>query len=197
MSSINCSLWDSSSRCDSENSYCEFLRSKILDLHVVLGRVSLPMNWFFTKNSMLSSSFQVSSEISFIRIEFFVSRKRMTPDTVPSTFHWHRLCNTGRKTFSFFCFSLSSNGFPIACFLYFLSEEQNHQCKEVQNRGFKHCVNTDLSSVVVHGFREVPEIVVRIVDERRVIIDGSILVELFGLITCVERGLGQIAKQLV
>ena len=69
--------------------------------------------------------------------------------------------------------------------------------RNVQNRGFKHCVNTELSSVVVHGFREVPEIVVRIVDECRVIIDGSILVELFGLITCVERGLGPIAKQLV
>ena len=55
----------------------------------------------------------------------------------------------------------------------------------------------DLSSVLVHGFREVPEIVVWIVDERRVIIDGSILVELFGLMTCVERGLGPIAKQLV
>ena len=27
-----------------KNSYCEFLRSKILDLHVVLGRVSRPMN---------------------------------------------------------------------------------------------------------------------------------------------------------
>ena len=53
--------------------------------------------------------------------KFFVSRKRMTPDTVPSTFHWHWRCNTDRKTFSFFCFSLSSNGFPIACFLYFLS----------------------------------------------------------------------------
>ena len=67
----------------------------------------------------------------------------------------------------------------------------------MQNRGFKHCVNTELSSVLVHGFREVPEIVVRIVVERRVIIDGSILVEIFGLITFVERGLGPIAKQLV
>ena len=38
---------------------------------------------------------------------------------------------------------------------------------------------------------------VRIVDEHRVIIHGSDLVELFGLITCVEGGLDQVAKQLV
>ena len=69
--------------------------------------------------------------------------------------------------------------------------------RNVQNRGFKHYVNTELASVLVRGFREVGEIVVRIVDERRVIIHGSILVELFGLTTCVEGGLGQIAKQLV
>ena len=37
---------------------------------------------------------------------------------------------------------------------------------------------------------------VRIVDERRVIIQGNLLVELLGLITCVEGGLGQIAKLL-
>ena len=55
--------------------------------------------------------------------------------------------------------------------------------KNVQNRGFKHCENTELSSVLACGDREVREIVVRIVDGRRVIIHGSILVELHGLIT--------------
>ena len=44
---------------------------------------------------------------------------------------------------------------------------------------------TELSSVLVRGFREVGEIVVRIVDEHRVIIHGSDLVELFGQMTCV------------
>ena len=67
----------------------------------------------------------------------------------------------------------------------------------VQNRGFKQCVNTELVSVLVHGFREVGDTVVRIVDERRVIIHGRVLVELLGFITCVEEGLGQVAKQLV
>ena len=65
--------------------------------------------------------------------------------------------------------------------------------RNVQNRGG----NTELSSVLVHGFREVGEIVVRIVDELNVIIHGSILVELLGLITCGEGELGQVARLLV
>ena len=51
--------------------------------------------------------------------------------------------------------------------------------RNVRNRGFKHCGNTELSSVLVRGFRDVGEIVIRIVDEHRVIIHRSILVELF------------------
>ena len=39
--------------------------------------------------------------------------------------------------------------------------------------------------------------VVRIVYGHRVIIHGSDLVELFGLLTCGESGLGQVAKLLV
>ena len=57
--------------------------------------------------------------------------------------------------------------------------------RNVQNRGFNHCGNTELTSVLVRGFREVGDIVVRIVDERRVLIHGSIFVELLGLLTCV------------
>ena len=57
----------------------------------------------------------------------------------------------------------------------------------VQDRGFKRCVNTELTGVLVHGFREVGDIVVWIVDERRVIIGGSIPVELLGLVTCEVR----------
>ena len=69
--------------------------------------------------------------------------------------------------------------------------------RNVQNTGFKHCMNNELTSVLVRGSREVGEIVVRIADGRRVVIHGSILVELLGLTTCVEGGLGQIAKQIV
>ena len=69
--------------------------------------------------------------------------------------------------------------------------------RNARNRGFEHCENTDLACVLVRGFREVGEIVVRIVVKRRVIIHGSILVELVGLITCGEDGLGQVAKLLV
>ena len=69
--------------------------------------------------------------------------------------------------------------------------------RNVQHRGFKHCGNTELSTVLACGFREITDIVVRIVHERRVIIHGSDLVELFGLITCEEDRLGQAAKLLV
>ena len=55
----------------------------------------------------------------------------------------------------------------------------------MQNRRFKHCGNTALSGVLVRDFREVGEIVVRIVHEHRVIIHGSFLVELLGFKTCV------------
>ena len=75
----------------------------------------------------------------------------MTPNSVPSTFLWHRPRNTDHKTFSFFSFSLSSKGSPIACFRCFLHEEQNHH-ENAANRGFKHCGNTKLSSVLVRGW---------------------------------------------
>ena len=52
--------------------------------------------------------------------------------------------------------------------------------RTLRNRGFKHSGNTELSSVLVRGFREVGEIVVRIIDEHRVIIHGSDLIDLFG-----------------
>ena len=45
--------------------------------------------------------------------------------------------------------------------------------ENVRNTGFKHCVITELASVLVRGFREVGDIVVRIIDERRVIIHGD------------------------
>ena len=138
-------------------------------------------NLFCAYNSSLSSSLKMFLKISSIRIEFSkrlfrvgfrVSLKRRTPNTVPSTFLWHQFCNIDHKTFSFFHFSLSSNGFPIACFLYFQYKEQNHH-ENARNRGLQHFGNTDLSSVLVRGFREVGEIVVQIVDEHRVTVHRS------------------------
>ena len=69
--------------------------------------------------------------------------------------------------------------------------------RNVHNREFKHCGNTELSSVLSCDFRKVGDIVVWIANERRVIVHRSDLVELLGLITCVEGGLRQIAKLLV
>ena len=56
--------------------------------------------------------------------------------------------------------------------------------RNVLNRRFKHCANTELASVLVRGFQEVGDIVVH----------GSIIVELVGIITCVCICLGQVAK---
>ena len=54
--------------------------------------------------------------------DFFCHPLFRRPFSLTSTLqHW------SQKTFSFFCSSLSGNGFPLACFLCFLSEEQNHQ----------------------------------------------------------------------
>ena len=66
--------------------------------------------------------------------------------------------------------------------------------RNVQNRGFEHCAKTKLTGVLDRGFGEVGGIVVRIVDERRVIVHSSILVELLGHITCRRKELGQVAK---
>ena len=61
--------------------------------------------------------------------------------------------------------------------------------RNVHNREFKHCGNTELSNVFSCDFRKVRDIVVWTVIAHR-----SDLVELFGFITCVESGLVQIAK---
>ena len=155
ISSNNCSLWDPSSRCDSVNAYSELLRSEfwISMLH------SFRYNLLWIEFSAIIACRALRWRC---RIEFSVSRLRMTPNTVLLIFLWHRFWSNDHKTFSFFYVSLSSNGFPIACFLCFLS----------------HCGNTDLAGVLVRGFREVGEIVVRIVDEHHVVIHGSDLVEL-------------------
>ena len=108
----------------------EFLRSKVWIFR------SYSLSWIFTKTGLLSSSFKMFSEISFIRQEFPASQKRMTPNTVPSTFLWHQFCNTDHRTFSFF-FSLSlclAIGLPMHAFFCLLFEEQNHHEKRAKQR---------------------------------------------------------------
>ena len=69
--------------------------------------------------------------------------------------------------------------------------------RNVRNRGLTHCGNTEQSSVLACGFREVTSvIVVRIVDGRRVTVHRSGLVGLLGLITCGARGISQVAELL-
>ena len=68
----------------------------------------------------------------------------------------------------------------------------------VRNRGFKLCENTEQSNVLVCALREVRDFIeVWIVNEHRVTVHRSDLVELVGLITCVEGGPRQIVKLLV
>ena len=69
--------------------------------------------------------------------------------------------------------------------------------RNVRNRGLTHCGNTEQSSVLACGFREVTGfIVVGMVDGRRVTVHRSGLVELLGLKTCGVRGISQVAKLL-
>ena len=67
----------------------------------------------------------------------------------------------------------------------------------VRNRGFEHCENTEQSIVLVCVFRGVRDCIeVWIDNEHRVTVHSSDLVELLGLLTGVEGGLGQKAKLL-
>ena len=96
------------------------------------------------------------------------------------------------------CLSLSVKQSVSRCMPSLLSVSRaKSTMRNVQNRGFKHCGNTDLASVLVRGFRDIGDTVVLIVDERRVIVHRSDLVELFGLFTRGVRGIGQVAKLLV
>ena len=67
--------------------------------------------------------------------------------------------------------------------------------RNVRLRGFRHCGNTEQSSILAWDFRKIRDvIVVRIVDRRRVSICRVNLVELFGLITCGVRGISQVEQ---
>ena len=89
------------------------------------------------------------SEISSIRIEVSVSLKRMTPNTVPLTFLWHRFCSTDRKTFSFFSFVWQRS--RLHAFFAFYPESKIIM-RTLRDRGFKHCGKTKLFGVLVRGF---------------------------------------------
>ena len=92
----------------------------------------------------------------------------MTPNIVPSTFPWHRLCNTDHRTFSFLSVSLSCNGFPMHAFFVFYLKSKIIK-RNVRNRRFKNCENTEQSVVLVCVFREVRDFIeVWIVNEHRV-----------------------------
>ena len=88
----------------------------------------------------------------------------MTPNTVPRTLHWHRLCNTAHRTFFFLSLSVLQR-FPDRMLSLLSLWGTKSPMRNVPNRGCKHCGNTELSSVLGCGFREVKDIVVRIVDE--------------------------------
>ena len=87
-------------------------------------------------------------------------------------------------------------GFPMHAFFAFCVKSKIIT-RNVRNRGFKHCDNTEQSSVLVCVFREVRDFIeVWTVNEHRVTVHRGDLVELLGFITCVEGGLGQRAKLL-
>ena len=122
------------------------------------------------------------SKISFIRIKFSVSLTRMTPITVPSTFSWHRLCNTDHRLFSFLSFSLSCKSFPKHAF-FALYLKDKIVLRNVRNRDFQHCGNVEQSNALACCFREVRDAVLWIVDEYRVIVHVNDIVELVRLVT--------------
>ena len=91
---------------------------------------------------------------------------------------------------------LSSNGFPIACFPCFPFEEQNHQWETFRNRRFKHCGNTESSSVLDHVFRESEKLwfgsLMSVVSSSTEVFLSNSLV----WVICVCIWLGQVAKLL-
>ena len=86
----------------------------------------------------------------------------MTPNTVPSIFH---IDSATLITEPYLSLSVLER-FPEACFLGFLSEEQNY--REIRAKQRFQTGNTERSSALACDFREVRDvIVVRIVDGRR------------------------------
>ena len=146
-------------------------------------------------NSLSASSLKMFLEISSIRKEFSERFQNHT-NTVPFTFLWHWFCSTDHKTFS-----LSSTPLcpaTVSRLQAFFSSAwrvkktwERCETEDSNTVGKPNCL---VFSFVVSEKSE--KIVVRIVDEHRVIIHGSDLVDLFGLITCVCICSGQVAKHL-
>ena len=141
-------------------------------------------NWIFI-NSLLRSSFEVFSEISFTRIEISLSLMRMTPHTVSID-----SCSTSilqHESQDRFCppHPVLALGFRVRLSL--LSFWKAGSPREICDPVF-----------VVCGFWEIRDtVVVWIVDGRRVIICSDYLVGRLVLITCEVERLGQVVKLLV
>ena len=177
--SNDCSLWDSGSRCDSNNAYSEFLRSKFW----ISMSYSIEHNFLWTEFSPRVACWALRSRCP--------RRSRSSEQNSLWLFRewllilFRRLyldINSATLITEPFLSSLSLSvlqRFPD-CMLSLLSfRGTKSSMRNVQKRGFKHCENTELSSVLAYGFREVGEIVVQILDGRRVIVHGSDLVQLF------------------
>ena len=121
----------------------------------------------------------------------------MTPNLVPSTFFdidYATLITKPSLSFLSFCLAI---GFPMYAF-FAIYLKSKIIMRNVRNGGVKHCENIEQSFVLECVFGEVRDFIeVWIVNEHRVIVHRSDLVELVGLETCVEGGLGQVAKLLV
>ena len=164
LASHNCHLWGSSSRCDSNNAYSEFLRSKFWISTLYSVRSHLLWSGFSPRRACWALVQGVLGELVRQNRILCESEENDSQDcsvdfSLTSTLqHWSQ---------NLLSLCLSNNRFPDACFLCF-------------------CV-----------FREVRDFIeVWIVNEHRVTVHRSDLVELLGLKTCVGSGLGQIAKLL-
>ena len=113
--------------------------------------------WFFSNNSLLSSSLKIFSKISSIRIEFSESLKRMTPNSVPSTFPWHQLYNTDHKTVSFL--SLSVKQSVSRCMLSLLAvwrAKSSWETCETEDSNIVRTPNSPVFSCVFFEKSEIP-----------------------------------------
>ena len=154
-----CRLCGSSSCCDSINAHSEFLRSDFWIFMSYSFRYDFlwiacwALRWRCSRRSHPSEK----NFLITLQKRIFCYSSDTLIITVPLTFLWHRLCTTDHKTFSFFSFSIQQR-FPD-CMLSLLSlGGTKSPMRNVRNRRFKHCGNTDLASVLVSGFFEKSEI---------------------------------------
>ena len=133
LASNNCHLWGSSSRCDSNNAYSEFLRSKFLISILYSVRYNLlwsdfspriacwALRWGFSRRSHPSEENCLKVWREWLPMLF----RRLFLDIDYATLITNLF---------FLSLSLSSNRCPDACSLRFLFEEQNHHDKRAKQR---------------------------------------------------------------